>query len=327
MRYLFFDIECANCFNGQGKICSFGYCIVDENFNVLEVQDILINPKSKFNLGPKNKEPSIQLGYTKNKFNKSPDFHFRYPEIKKLLEAENQVVFGHSVGNDLSFILADCKRYRMPAFYIKAFDTQAIYKQITGEKNDAGLSSLCERYNINTENLHRSDCDAMMTMNVLKGICKEKDMTITQLLNEYPKTYVELKDDGVHKVFEPIKNSKKLSNLNRDLFDLCHTKKGHPLIKLVAFDDYIEENEYQLARAYVSIINHAGIYAYTSRLPKANFYVMKDENSAKSMRAKARLANAQQKQAKLKILTEKEFIKKFNIDEELIAKHKTVEKD
>ena len=29
-RYLFFDVECANCFNGKGKLCSFGYVLTDE---------------------------------------------------------------------------------------------------------------------------------------------------------------------------------------------------------------------------------------------------------------------------------------------------------
>ena len=33
MKYLFFDIECANCFGGKAKIYSFGYLVTDEQFN------------------------------------------------------------------------------------------------------------------------------------------------------------------------------------------------------------------------------------------------------------------------------------------------------
>ena len=33
MKYLFFDIECANRLN---KICEFGYVLTDENFNILK---------------------------------------------------------------------------------------------------------------------------------------------------------------------------------------------------------------------------------------------------------------------------------------------------
>ena len=39
MRYLFFDIECADGYN----ICAFGYVITDYNFNVLLKEDILRN--------------------------------------------------------------------------------------------------------------------------------------------------------------------------------------------------------------------------------------------------------------------------------------------
>ena len=47
-RYLFFDIECACVFKDTAKICAFGYRLTDEHFNILEKEDILINPKVKF---------------------------------------------------------------------------------------------------------------------------------------------------------------------------------------------------------------------------------------------------------------------------------------
>ena len=35
MKYLFFDIECSNCFNNIGKMCEFGYVVTDENFKII----------------------------------------------------------------------------------------------------------------------------------------------------------------------------------------------------------------------------------------------------------------------------------------------------
>ena len=49
MKFVFFDIECANYINDMFTICTFGYTITDEHFNVIKKEDILINPKSKFN--------------------------------------------------------------------------------------------------------------------------------------------------------------------------------------------------------------------------------------------------------------------------------------
>ena len=48
MNYLFFDIECATCRGGKGKICEFGYLLTDDNFNEIKREEILINPNSPF---------------------------------------------------------------------------------------------------------------------------------------------------------------------------------------------------------------------------------------------------------------------------------------
>ena len=48
MKYLFFDIECANCFDGKGKICEFGYVQTDENFSIIEKESFKINPCAPF---------------------------------------------------------------------------------------------------------------------------------------------------------------------------------------------------------------------------------------------------------------------------------------
>ena len=45
MKYLFFDIECANCFDGKGKICEFGYIQTDENFE----DNAIVNDNSEIN--------------------------------------------------------------------------------------------------------------------------------------------------------------------------------------------------------------------------------------------------------------------------------------
>lgn len=48
MKYLFFDIECANCFGGTGKICEFSYILSDEHFNEIELNQFIINPNAPF---------------------------------------------------------------------------------------------------------------------------------------------------------------------------------------------------------------------------------------------------------------------------------------
>ena len=47
MKYLFFDIECCD----GNHICSFGYVIVNNNFEILEKKDLVMNPEKRFKLG------------------------------------------------------------------------------------------------------------------------------------------------------------------------------------------------------------------------------------------------------------------------------------
>ena len=70
MKYLFFDIECAD--GGKATICSFGYVIADLNFNIIEQRDILINPEAEFCLEGRKGRPDVKLAYPKEDFLNAP---------------------------------------------------------------------------------------------------------------------------------------------------------------------------------------------------------------------------------------------------------------
>ena len=44
MKYLFFDIECCD----GNHMCSFGYVIINSDFEILEKRDLVINPEKVF---------------------------------------------------------------------------------------------------------------------------------------------------------------------------------------------------------------------------------------------------------------------------------------
>ena len=84
--FLFFDIECANCFNGIGKMCSLGYVIINENFEILDEDDVVMNPETEFDwylFEPKN---DCTLAYSKDYFRMQHNFESYHSEIKKLSE-------------------------------------------------------------------------------------------------------------------------------------------------------------------------------------------------------------------------------------------------
>ena len=278
MRYLFFDIECANCFNGQGKICSFGFVITDTQFNILEQKDILINPRTKFHLqNRKHDKEGIELSYPQQMFLSSPDFNYYYPTIRKLLTEPDQIVFGHSVINDIRFILSDCNRYHKDNFDYNAYDSQILYKLLHKEQTEAALSKLCEAYHVEVTDLHRSDYDAYLTMMVVKGLCDEYKTDLEGLLHLCPNAFYNVHDGEIKNNFATVSNSKKLLEfakhvkIDRELARATNLRQVN-----ICFSKDFEDKNFKRAMYLVKQLRLRGGY-YCSKVKKADYF-LKGEN-------------------------------------------------
>ena len=273
MRYLFFDIECANCFNGQGKICSFGYVITDTQFNVLEQKDILINPKTKFHLTKNNNEDGIELAYPIDMFTSSPDFEYYYETIRNLLTYKDQIVFGHSVLNDIHFILSECKRYNKEIFTYKAYDTQVFYMLLHNESMPAALSKICEGYGIELTALHRSDFDAYLTMQVLVGLCKEYKVSLEKIFEMQPKAFYTINKDGsVVNNFQNKSNTKKLFEYARRIATPILPLSTPVSSKHFCFCKEFEESSYKQALYLVRELRLKGGY-FCTKPSRCEYYL------------------------------------------------------
>lgn len=187
MNYVFFDCECANCLRGEGKICSLGYVKTDENLNIVKKKDILVNPDAPFLLGNAKNGEGIRLAYPLFRFKWAHTFPSYYEEIKKLFtKDEETIAFGFAVHQDVRYLAYTCKRYNLPFFSFKFYDIQKLEQLVHSRKNPSALDTLIETYHLKPFTYHRSDDDALMTLEVLKGILDEKKMTIQQLLEKYP---------------------------------------------------------------------------------------------------------------------------------------------
>ena len=184
MKYLFFDIECANCYNNCAKIFSLGYCITDENFNVLhDKEDVLINPRDRFDWYVAKK----MMAYPREIFADQPPFPEFYERFREMFEDEDTMVIGYAVTNDVHFLQDDCKRYGLTPFTYRFYDVQQIYarqpENNTAKNLEDSLLSWC---GIEAENLHRSDEDAYNTMLILKAIAAYHGKNLPELLEMYP---------------------------------------------------------------------------------------------------------------------------------------------
>ena len=184
MKYLFFDIECANCYHNSAKIFSLGYCVTDEKFNILhDKEDVLINPRDRFDWYVAKK----MMAYPKSIFESKPPFPDFYDSFKAMFEDPETVVIGYAVTNDVHFLQDDCKRYDLTPFTYRFYDVQQIYAR-QPENNEAKNleDSLLAWCGVEAENLHRSDEDAYNTMRILKAIAAYHDTDLPGILEMYP---------------------------------------------------------------------------------------------------------------------------------------------
>ena len=182
MKLLFFDMEFAN---GKvpGSIYSFGYLMTDEEFSpLLPPEDILINPECPWN---EYVQQNI-LAYPMEEVESAPAFPEVYGRIKALFD-EADVAVGFSVSNDNRALAKDCARYGLAPILYSFFDTERLCRLQEEHKEAHGLggyyTAWCKKA---PENAHRSDGDALTTMELLRAVCREKHVSADMMLLAYP---------------------------------------------------------------------------------------------------------------------------------------------
>ncbi len=207
MKYLFFDIECANCYQNCAKIFSLGFLITDENFNILhDKEDVLINPRDRFDWYVAKK----MMAYPKEIFKDMPPFPEFYPRFQEMFEDEDTMVVGYAVTNDVHFLHDDCKRYGLSPLTYKFYDVQQLYARQpvnnTAKNLEDSLLSWCQ---VEPENLHRSDEDAYNTMLIMKAIAAYHGTDLPGLMEMFPDCGGSTKDGAIDYAWRKPEGEKK----------------------------------------------------------------------------------------------------------------------
>lgn len=183
-NYVFFDCECANMFDGIGKICSLGYVITDDELNVIESEDVVINPECEFDWYLFSGKSECKLAYSKDYFRIKPNFAAYYKDIKKLFTTGNRYILGFAVANDVNYVNSACQRYNENYIQLRAFDIEKLLENHYGQKKK--LSQWAEFFGINVAKFqsHKSVDDAMMTMLCLKKFCIDMGKSPEDIMTE-----------------------------------------------------------------------------------------------------------------------------------------------
>ena len=190
MKYLFFDIECSNCFNGVGKMCEFGYVLMDEHFNIMKLGDMPMSPgkgrDNRFYLKGRKHEKDLELAYEYDFYLSQPEFPAFYNQIKRLMEDSDTVCFAYSMENDIHHLFNSCKRYKLEPINYTCYDVQKLVAAYIQKKGRMGLKNAClEIVGPNTVarlQEHLSRDDAQMEKLIFEAICIFEKKTPTELL-------------------------------------------------------------------------------------------------------------------------------------------------
>ncbi len=194
MKYLFFDIECSVVSKKAAKICAFGYCLTDEQFHILEKEDILINPQGGFHLTDRKGRQGLVLPYEYASFKKYPTFREKAEQIYSLLQDPDTLVVGHASMNDVKYLNLESQRFSLPSFRFSFADTQFLYMtKIKDFSRQFGLGAIAEKLGVEFV-AHRAVDDAYATMKVAEAMCKEEGCNLSQLLEKYEVTSGKIAD-------------------------------------------------------------------------------------------------------------------------------------
>lgn len=192
MKYLFFDVECSNSFDGIGKVCEFGYVLCDENLNVIKSDDLPMSPGkgsgNRFYLKGRNHEKDIELAYEDEYYYEQPEFPHFFKQIKKLMEDPDTICFAYSMDNDIAHLYNACARYKLEPLNYECYDVQQLVAAYLEKKGQMSLHNACKEIvgpnSVVQLHEHLSRDDAMMEKLIFEAICVLTKKKANELLKE-----------------------------------------------------------------------------------------------------------------------------------------------
>lgn len=302
MRYLFFDIECCD---GQ-HICEFGYVITDEKFNVIEKNDLVINPEKPFNLAGPRMEARVKLFYSEEEYRSGLTFLQYYKKIKQLIETKNQIVVGHSLLNDAGFLRKACERYKLEPINFDFYDSQKIYAEYFKSKSEVSLENAIITFNVEQKgHLHKSDDDAETTMLFVKKMCDSLDCNLHELVELCPSSqgyskgfYIGYTESSLPKILEYAKSSPDRISQSKKAKTFMQIASTEQYDKVVSFATGILKYHFAEMLTLAKYLKGKK-YTFTNKVSESNIFIKFDEfyedgNLKECMRFKSAIMNIEE---------------------------------
>ena len=294
MKFLFFDIECSNCFAGKYKMCEFGYVLTDENFKVLRKDAIPMSPgrrnhANRFDLTIYKRDPSFQWAYDFDTYFESPEFPEYYEKIRGLFMDEDTMVFGYSVDNDIRYLNYAIERYGLEKLIYDAYDVQAMMKYYSTKRESfVGLQDAFKRLCSVSEFIrlqeHLSRDDAFMSMRVFQRMCENLGLTPLEMIKACDGCKYNSQERRFAALDGTSKHSRDLNRRNRKLWeDFClecapSLEKESSIGKIVTVTSKLKEDGEALKKT-IALIKDKVMVPFNS-FTGSDYMITLDEDDA-----------------------------------------------
>jgi len=319
--YLFYDLESGNEHDGLGGICSFGYVLTNDSFDILESDDIIINPELK-----KWDWYALKniLPYKKDCYEQMSNFPKAYDKIKRLFALDDLIVINHAIGNDIILLEQTCKRYKLELFNYAYYDSCELYRKIKGRKNHDNLDTISKEVcGLEERKSHTSLDDAERVYLIMKTLCFDEQTSLVNLFEKYGFKAKRTTDIDERNIID-FKNNKTHDSNNNRLFNkwIKRTKIKKDIeseyngLSFSISSDY-ENHHFKEMLFIISLSAKLGM-KYSIKPSECDiFATVKDDNSSR-----ARSINEAKENGKeIKIIDINDFLKIIGYKEEKVIEH------
>jgi len=288
MKYLFFDIECSNCFQGIGKMCEFGYILTDENFNILKQDDIPMSPgrgrDNRFFLTGRKHEKDLILAYEYDFYLSQPEFPAFYSRIKNLMSDPDTICFAYSMKNDVLHIFNSCKRYHLEQINYHCFDVQLFAHKYLEAKDRVSLKNACNEivgpHASSTFHEHLSRDDAKIAMKIFEAICELEQISSKDYLEQnsnFGANSNELIDRYFQKKKEKEEKQKEYSLFDSVALTAKQAANEEYVGRRYEISAVLKKSEELLPKIIEYVKEHNGVVINKASL--AEYFIVKDEEN------------------------------------------------
>lgn len=303
------DFETAT--SQRASVCEVGMCFVRDG-QIMSSPSYLMRPPGNL-YDPAN----IAIhGITPRMTADAPEFWLQWPGIAAGLKGET--VVAHYAPFDMGVIREECLRCGLPLPEFRFVCSCALARYVLPGFYSYGLEPLCDHFGIATEGHHRAGTDALMTAKLMLRLCEVAEVdSIEALVEKYHYRFGSF-DGQTYQPFNRIRERCSRNTLNQFAKEYEADEEGfdesNPFYgKEVVFTGAMAMPRQEMMRMVLDI----GGRTKDSLTKTADFLVVGQQDyrivgeegmSGKQKKAMEMIA----KGAKLKVLSEDEFLKLFH---------------